>query len=225
MERFPRRVGAASDGVAVPSNGAFSAVSTVKGRTSGRVRRQSRAESMVICLGAITNPATNDKPETATGQLRGSVENVHASSLVGHGGPMAPPTIFNGCGYSAYGASAGRRRRDDQQAYGRWRRWNHQAGRDERVGCARFGRRRHGRSDPGGREKILPCSEFQLGEYGISELFVGVPVTLGARVEQIGRIPLTPTRMLSPEIRGQGEGAVNQWRIPLAQGGSILCGV
>jgi malate dehydrogenase len=42
-------------------------------------------------------------------------------------------------------------------------------------------------------KKILPCSVFLQGEYGINDLFVGVPVKLGARgVEQIIQITLTP---------------------------------
>ena len=43
------------------------------------------------------------------------------------------------------------------------------------------------------KKKILPCSVFLQGEYGINDLFVGVPVKLGARgVEQIIQIRLTP---------------------------------
>jgi malate dehydrogenase len=39
----------------------------------------------------------------------------------------------------------------------------------------------------------MPCSVFLQGEYGISDLFVGVPVKLGAKgVEQIIQIKLTP---------------------------------
>ena len=42
------------------------------------------------------------------------------------------------------------------------------------------------------KKKILPCSVFLQGEYGIQDLFVGVPVKLGARgVEQIIQIKLT----------------------------------
>jgi malate dehydrogenase len=42
------------------------------------------------------------------------------------------------------------------------------------------------------KKKILPCSVFLQGEYGIHDLFVGVPVKLGARgVEQIIVITLT----------------------------------
>ena len=42
------------------------------------------------------------------------------------------------------------------------------------------------------KKKILPCSVFLQGEYGIRDLFVGVPVKLGARgLEQILQIELT----------------------------------
>ena len=43
------------------------------------------------------------------------------------------------------------------------------------------------------KKKILPCSVFLQGEYGVRDLFVGVPVKLGARgVEQIIEIKLMP---------------------------------
>jgi malate dehydrogenase len=43
------------------------------------------------------------------------------------------------------------------------------------------------------KKKILPCSVFLQGEYGIKDLFVGVPVKLGKKgVEQIIEITLTP---------------------------------
>jgi len=43
------------------------------------------------------------------------------------------------------------------------------------------------------KKKILPCSVYLQGEYGVHDLFVGVPVKLGARgVEQIIEITLTP---------------------------------
>jgi malate dehydrogenase len=42
------------------------------------------------------------------------------------------------------------------------------------------------------KKKILPCSVFLQGEYGIRDLFVGVPVKLGAAgVEEIFQIKLT----------------------------------
>jgi malate dehydrogenase len=43
------------------------------------------------------------------------------------------------------------------------------------------------------KKKILPCAVFLQGEYGIHDVFVGVPVKLGARgVEEIIKIRLTP---------------------------------
>jgi malate dehydrogenase len=43
------------------------------------------------------------------------------------------------------------------------------------------------------QKKIMPCSVYLQGEYGIRDLFVGVPVKLGARgVEKIIEIKLTP---------------------------------
>ena len=42
------------------------------------------------------------------------------------------------------------------------------------------------------RHKILPCAAFLQGEYGIEDLFVGVPVKLGAKgIEQIIELKLT----------------------------------
>jgi malate dehydrogenase len=42
------------------------------------------------------------------------------------------------------------------------------------------------------KKKILPCSVLLEGEYGINDLFIGVPVKLGARgVEEIVEIRLT----------------------------------
>jgi malate dehydrogenase len=42
------------------------------------------------------------------------------------------------------------------------------------------------------QKKIMPCSVFLQGEYGINDLFVGVPVKLGASgVEQIVQVELT----------------------------------
>src|SRR5512142_2899136 len=43
------------------------------------------------------------------------------------------------------------------------------------------------------KHKIVPCSVFLQGEYGVRDVFVGVPVKLGARgIEQIVQIQLTP---------------------------------
>jgi malate dehydrogenase len=43
------------------------------------------------------------------------------------------------------------------------------------------------------KKKILPCAAYLQGEYGVSGLYVGVPVKLGAKgIEQIVQIKLTP---------------------------------
>ena len=43
------------------------------------------------------------------------------------------------------------------------------------------------------KHKIVPCSVYLQGEYGVRDLFVGVPCKLGARgLEQIVQIKLTP---------------------------------
>jgi malate dehydrogenase len=43
------------------------------------------------------------------------------------------------------------------------------------------------------KKKIVPCSVFLQGEYGVRDVFVGVPVKLGARgLEQVIQIKLTP---------------------------------
>jgi malate dehydrogenase len=42
------------------------------------------------------------------------------------------------------------------------------------------------------RKRVLPCSAFLQGEYGIRDLFVGVPILLGARgIERIFEVKLT----------------------------------
>jgi malate dehydrogenase len=43
------------------------------------------------------------------------------------------------------------------------------------------------------RKKVLPCAAYLEGEYGITGLFVGVPVVLGRNgIEKVLEIPLTP---------------------------------
>ena len=42
------------------------------------------------------------------------------------------------------------------------------------------------------KRKILPCAAYLTGEYGINDLYVGVPVKLGSKgIEQIVQIKLT----------------------------------
>ena len=46
------------------------------------------------------------------------------------------------------------------------------------------------------KKKILPCAAYLEGEYGINDLFIGVPVKLGtAGVEEIIEIQLADTEM------------------------------
>lgn len=50
------------------------------------------------------------------------------------------------------------------------------------------------------KKKILPCAAYLQGEYGIKDLFVGVPVKLGkGGVEEIITIKLTPTEQAALE--------------------------
>jgi malate dehydrogenase len=43
------------------------------------------------------------------------------------------------------------------------------------------------------KKKVLPCTAYLEGEYGVHGLFIGVPVKLGARgIEQIYELKLTP---------------------------------
>ena len=43
------------------------------------------------------------------------------------------------------------------------------------------------------QKRVLPCAAYCQGEYGVEDLFVGVPVKLGARgIEEIIQIKLTP---------------------------------
>jgi malate dehydrogenase len=44
--------------------------------------------------------------------------------------------------------------------------------------------------------QILPCSAFLTGQYGLKDVFIGVPVRLGeGGVEEIIELELTPAQM------------------------------
>ena len=50
------------------------------------------------------------------------------------------------------------------------------------------------------KKKVLPCAAYLQGEYGIKDLFVGVPVKLGARgIEKIYQIQLQPAEQAALE--------------------------
>ena len=58
------------------------------------------------------------------------------------------------------------------------------------------------------KKKILPCAAYLEGEYGIKNLFMGVPVKLGAKgIEEIIEIELSPDEERS--LRGSAD-AVQQ---------------
>ena len=54
------------------------------------------------------------------------------------------------------------------------------------------------------QKRILPCCAYLEGQYGIKDLYVGVPVKLGAHgVEDIIEFNLTHTELLA--LRGSAE--------------------
>ena len=128
-------------------------------------------------------------------ELNVSVENVHAFVLGGHGDTMVPlPRYSTVAGIPITDLMDKATIDRDLRADRRRRR------RDHASWSARApGTRRARRSSEMveaillDKKKILPCSVFLQGEYGVRDLFVGVPCKLGARgVEQIIEITLTP---------------------------------
>ncbi len=50
------------------------------------------------------------------------------------------------------------------------------------------------------KKQVLPCAAYLQGEYGINDLYMGVPVKLGAQgIEEILQIPLTPEEQAALE--------------------------
>jgi malate dehydrogenase len=126
-------------------------------------------------------------------ELRVSVENVHAFVLGGHGDTMVP--------LPRYSTVAGIPITDlmDQATIDRIVKRTANGGAEitQLVGTSAW-------YAPGAaavemveailldKHKILPCSVYLQGEYGVTGLFVGVPVKLGARgMEEIIQITLT----------------------------------
>ena len=128
-------------------------------------------------------------------ELNVSVDNVHAFVLGGHGDTMVPlPRYSTVAGIPDHRADG---QGDDRQ---RSARGPPAAALEitELVGTSAW-------YAPGAsvvemveailldKRKILPCSVFLQGEYGVRDLFVGVPCKLGAKgLEQIIEIKLTP---------------------------------
>ncbi len=69
------------------------------------------------------------------------------------------------------------------------------------------------------KKKILPCAAYLQGEYGISDLFVGVPIKLGRQgIEEILQINLTTQEKLALE---ESAGAVGKLISVLRQNGYL----
>ena len=127
-------------------------------------------------------------------ELNVSVENVHAFVLGGHGDTMVPLPRYSTVAGVPITELLSKERIDAIAA----RTANGGAEITKLVGTSAW-------YAPGAavaemveailkdKKKILPCSVFLQGEYGVRDLFVGVPVKLGARgMEQIIQIKLTP---------------------------------
>ena len=127
-------------------------------------------------------------------ELNVSVENVHAFVLGGHGDTMVPLPRYSTVAGVPITELLSKERIDAIAA----RTANGGAEITKLVGTSAW-------YAPGAavaemveailkdKKKILPCSVFLQSEYGVQDLFVGVPVKLGERgMEQIIQIKLTP---------------------------------
>jgi malate dehydrogenase len=126
-------------------------------------------------------------------ELNVSVENVHAFVLGGHGDTMVP--------ISRYSTVAGIPITDliPQEKIAAMEKRTREGG-AEIVGLLKTGSAYYAPASGAvemteailkDKKKILPCAAYLQGEYGIKDLFVGVPVKLGARgVEEIIEIRL-----------------------------------
>jgi malate dehydrogenase len=126
-------------------------------------------------------------------ELNVSVENIHAFVLGGHGDTMVP--------ISRYSTVAGIPITDliPQEKIAAMEKRTREGG-AEIVGLLKTGSAYYAPASGAvemteailkDKKKILPCAAYLQGEYGIKDLFVGVPVKLGARgVEEIIEIQL-----------------------------------
>ena len=149
-------------------------------------------------------------------ELNVSVENVHAFVLGGHGDTMVPlPRYSTVAGIPitellSDGARSTRSASAPPTAAPRSPSWSAPAP-GTRPGAAAAEMVEIILKD---KKKIVPCSVFLQGEYGIHDLFVGVPVKLGARgVEQIIEIKLTADEDAAlKKSAARGEGAHRRHR-------------
>lgn len=128
-------------------------------------------------------------------ELNVSVENIHALVLGGHGDTMVPlPRFSTVAGIPITEMMAPER---IEALVARTRN-----GGAEIVGLLKTGSAYYAPASSAvemaesilkDKKKILPCAAYLEGEYGISNLFVGVPVKLGKNgIEQIVSLKLTP---------------------------------
>ena len=135
-------------------------------------------------------------------ELNVSVENIHASVLGGHGDTMVPlPRYSTVAGIPITELIAPARL---EALVERTR-----TGGAEIVGLLKTGSAYYAPASAVAamveailkdKKKILPCAAYLQGEYGINDLFVGVPVKLGkGGMEEIVAIKLTPAEQSALE--------------------------
>ena len=128
-------------------------------------------------------------------ELNVSVENTHAFVLGGHGDTMVPlPRYSNVAGIPITELMAPERIEALVQRT--------RNGGAEIVGLLKTGSAFYAPASAAvemaesilkDKKKVLPCAAYLEGEYGIRDLFIGVPVKLGAKgVEQVIEIKLAP---------------------------------
>jgi malate dehydrogenase len=125
-----------------------------------------------------------------------SVENIHAFVLGGHGDTMVPLARYStiaGIPLPDFPGMTAEKIKAISERTANGGRRDHEAGGHERLVRAGLGGSEMVEIILKDKKKIVPCSVFLQGEYGIRDLFVGVPIKLGAAgVEQIIEITLTP---------------------------------
>ena len=108
------------------------------------------------------------------------VENIHAFVLGEQSNTIFPAALFNRRRHSDHRPDGQGHHRPDLRANGATASRDYRTGRNQRLVRARCIGRGNDRGDPADK-KVLPCSVFLQGEYGVRDLFVGVPCKLGAR--------------------------------------------
>ncbi len=128
-------------------------------------------------------------------ELNVSVENTHAFVLGGHGDTMVPlPRFPPWPGSRSPNSGPGRHRTVGQERT--------REGGAEIVSLLKTGSAFYAPASAAcemaeaiikDKKKILPCAAYLTGEYGINDLFMGVPVKLGrGGIEQVIEITLRP---------------------------------